>query len=176
MKRALGEGYLMPEANDVTGPQALLYENPTLALGPAGAWFMQHGFEHTLQLMQRARTGETDEKPLPPAIAHRLMDPSQRQLSITQLEQYARCPFSYYLRYGLSLEEREVPQVRSLEEGNALHDILQEAGRFLSQALSQAQAQEIAGSLAEQKQAEYAVYQTSSRYLLQKKPVQSSAH
>lgn len=175
MKRALGEGYLMPEANDVTGPQALLYENPTLALGPGGAWFMQHGFEHTLQLMQRARAGETDEKPLPPAIAHRLMDPSQRQLSITQLEQYARCPFSYYLRYGLSLEEREVPQVRSLEEGNALHDILQEAGRFLSQALSQAQAQEIAGSLAEQKQAEYAVYQTSSRYRYYWRKLQKTA-
>ena len=44
--------------------------------------------------------------------------------SVSRLEQYESCPFSYYLKYGLNLSEREEFKVRSLDTGTFMHDII----------------------------------------------------
>ncbi|MCI8633213.1 MAG: hypothetical protein HFE64_07020 [Lachnospiraceae bacterium] len=148
----------------VSRPLPFLYEEPSPFSGAAGKWLMAHGYERQLYLMEAGRMARQEKRLLSAGVARRLMDPAQRLLSITQLEQYARCPFSYYLRYGLYLKEREVPQVRSLEDGNVLHDILQEAGEYLLQALQEREAEQLAEQLAQLKQEEYPVYQTTGRY------------
>lgn len=162
--RLAGSQAMLEERKGILLPLPFLYEEPSPFSGYAGKWLMSHGYQNQLQLMEEGRRARQELRQLSPALARKLMDPAQRLLSVTQLEQYARCPFSYYLRYGLYLKEREVPQVRSLEDGNVLHDILQEAGEYLVRALQEEEAQALAERLAQLKQEEYPVYQTTGRY------------
>lgn len=44
--------------------------------------------------------------------------------SVSRLEQFQSCPFSYYLKYGLNLSEKETFKVDSLDTGTFMHDII----------------------------------------------------
>ena len=44
--------------------------------------------------------------------------------SVSKLEQYKSCPFSYYLKYGLNLSEREEFKIQALDTGNFMHDVI----------------------------------------------------
>ena len=44
--------------------------------------------------------------------------------SISRLEQYRRCPFSFHLKYGLKLQEEEELKIKSLDTGNFMHDVI----------------------------------------------------
>ena len=45
--------------------------------------------------------------------------------SITRLETYAKCAYSHFLKYGLSLRERELFSFEAKDLGSAFHDTLQ---------------------------------------------------
>lgn len=45
--------------------------------------------------------------------------------SVTSMETFARCPYSYYIKYGLGLIPREEYQVQSLDFGNVLHNSME---------------------------------------------------
>ncbi len=45
--------------------------------------------------------------------------------SISKLEQYASCGYSYFLKYTLGLRERDIHQVESRETGNILHSAME---------------------------------------------------
>ena len=44
--------------------------------------------------------------------------------SVSKLESYANCPFSYYLKYGLKLNDKEVLKVESVDTGTFMHDVI----------------------------------------------------
>lgn len=44
--------------------------------------------------------------------------------SISKIEKYAKCPYSFYLQYGLYIKENEKYKVRSLDIGNFNHEVL----------------------------------------------------
>lgn len=44
--------------------------------------------------------------------------------SVSRLEQYRRCPFSFHLKYGLKLVEEENFKIRSLDTGNFMHEVI----------------------------------------------------
>lgn len=44
--------------------------------------------------------------------------------SVSRLEQYEACPFSYFLKYGLNLSEREEFKIQSIDTGTFMHDII----------------------------------------------------
>ena len=44
--------------------------------------------------------------------------------SISRLEQYRRCPFSFHLKYGLKLQEEEELKINSIDTGNFMHDVI----------------------------------------------------
>ncbi|MBR2744522.1 MAG: helicase-exonuclease AddAB subunit AddB [Clostridia bacterium] len=44
--------------------------------------------------------------------------------SVSRLEQYRACPFSYYLKYGLNLSEKDTLKVDSLDTGTFMHDTI----------------------------------------------------
>ena len=44
--------------------------------------------------------------------------------SVSRLEQYESCPFSYFLKYGLNLSEREEFKIQSLDTGTFMHDVI----------------------------------------------------
>ena len=45
--------------------------------------------------------------------------------SVTRLEQYAKCSFNYFLKYGLSLKEREIFSFEAKDMGTILHAVLE---------------------------------------------------
>lgn len=46
--------------------------------------------------------------------------------SVSRLEQYRACPFSYYLKYGLKIEETKTLQVNAVDTGSFMHDVIDE--------------------------------------------------
>ena len=46
------------------------------------------------------------------------------QTSVSRLEQYQACPFSYYLKYGLKLKEQEEYKIKSIDTGTFMHEII----------------------------------------------------
>ena len=46
--------------------------------------------------------------------------------SISKLEQYQKCPFSFHLKYGLKIKEQEEYKLRALDTGSFMHDVLDE--------------------------------------------------
>jgi len=55
-----------------------------------------------------------------------------QKTSITRLEAYNSCPFSYYAKYLLQLEPREVFSVGFADSGSFLHDFLDRFSEFIS--------------------------------------------
>ena len=51
--------------------------------------------------------------------------------SVTRMEQYARCAFSHFLKYGLCLEERQEYRLQAPDIGNLYHDGLKRFGNEL---------------------------------------------
>lgn len=51
--------------------------------------------------------------------------------SVTRLEKYQQCPFAFYARYGLNLEERSIKQFGAPEIGIFLHESLRALGMQL---------------------------------------------
>ena len=46
--------------------------------------------------------------------------------SISKLEQYRRCPFSYFLQYGLKIKPQEELKVQSFDTGTFMHETIDE--------------------------------------------------
>ena len=44
--------------------------------------------------------------------------------SISRLEQYRKCPFSFHLKYGLKLKEKEDLRIKPIDTGTFMHDII----------------------------------------------------
>ena len=44
--------------------------------------------------------------------------------SVSRLEQYRKCPFSYYLQYGLKLKEKETLKIQSMDTGSFMHETI----------------------------------------------------
>ena len=49
---------------------------------------------------------------------------NKMQTSVSKLEQYRSCPFSFYLKYGLKIEEKRKFQIQSLDTGNFMHEVI----------------------------------------------------
>ena len=68
---------------------------------------------------------EPDEKEnLSPAVAERLYGPVLRS-SVSRLEQFASCPFKFFVHSGLRANERKTFELDARERGNFQHDVLQ---------------------------------------------------
>lgn len=53
--------------------------------------------------------------------------------SVSRLEQYRRCPFSFHMKYGLKLNEEEKFEIRSLDTGNFMHDVIDDFFEMVEQ-------------------------------------------
>lgn len=76
-------------------------------------------------------------------------------LSVSSLELFRRCPFSYFARYGLRLKERKILQFTAPDLGNIFHEALRELLETMKQrglpweALAEAGNELISGMVAE---------------------------
>ena len=44
--------------------------------------------------------------------------------SVSRLEQYRKCPFSFHLKYGLKLKEKDELKIKPIDTGSFMHDII----------------------------------------------------
>lgn len=44
--------------------------------------------------------------------------------SISKLEQYKECPFSFHMQYGLNLKEKDEFKIKSIDTGSFMHDVV----------------------------------------------------
>ena len=51
---------------------------------------------------------------------------NKMQTSVSKLEQYRKCPFSFHLKYGLGLDENGKFELKSLDTGSFMHDVIEE--------------------------------------------------
>lgn len=53
--------------------------------------------------------------------------------SVSRLEKYRSCPFSYYLQYGLNLKEKEELKVQSFNTGSFMHETIDTFFEYIRQ-------------------------------------------
>ena len=53
--------------------------------------------------------------------------------SVSRLETYRRCPFSYYLQYGLRLKEKEELKIHTFDTGAFMHETIDEFFEYVNQ-------------------------------------------
>lgn len=51
---------------------------------------------------------------------------NKMKTSISKLEQYRTCPFSFHLKYGLRLKEEEKLELKSIDTGSFMHEVIDE--------------------------------------------------
>ncbi|HEY1490709.1 MAG TPA: PD-(D/E)XK nuclease family protein, partial [Verrucomicrobiae bacterium] len=75
---------------------------------------------------------EPDEKEnLSLRVAEKLYGPVLKS-SVSRLEEFAQCPFKFFLRSGLHANERKVFELDARERGNFQHDVLKEFHRQIT--------------------------------------------
>ena len=53
-------------------------------------------------------------------------DNGRLMFSVSRIEKYAQCPFSYYVQYGLKAKDRKVYEFSAPDLGSFMHEILDE--------------------------------------------------
>ncbi len=72
------------------------------------------------------------EKILSAETAQRLYAPAKKiQTSVTRLENFNECPFKYFAKFGLGLEERVEYKIQTPDIGSILHAVMSRFGRDL---------------------------------------------
>ena len=97
---------------------------------------------------------------LSPALAEKLYGPVLRT-SVSRVEEFAACPFKFFVRSGLRAEERKVFELDARERGNFQHDVLKVFHERLAAAhqhwrdLTPAQARERISAIANELMVDY---------------------
>ena len=76
-----------------------------------------------LQRVEAAITGGISPAPFGRALAERMYGAAPN-MSASRLEQFNRCPFAHYLKYGLRAKERPESKEEAADAGTFLHDAL----------------------------------------------------
>lgn len=51
--------------------------------------------------------------------------------SVSKLELYKKCPFSYFMQYSLDINPKEIYKISSLDTGTFMHDVLEKFSKYL---------------------------------------------
>lgn len=86
------------------------------------AWYQKHQLEKLQRVTPGLSYVNTVERQSE-AMAKRLYGETMHA-SVSKLERYVQCPYSFYLQYGLQAKEREVYRVGTPDVGTFLHEII----------------------------------------------------
>ncbi|MBR1803034.1 MAG: helicase-exonuclease AddAB subunit AddB [Clostridia bacterium] len=75
--------------------------------------------QHALQALQRVNQLENLEK----ETLQKLYGTTLKT-SVSRLEQFEACAFSYYLKYGLKLQEKDTLKVEAVDTGSFMHEVI----------------------------------------------------
>lgn len=79
--------------------------------------------QHQVKLLQGSLMARNQEGKISRPLARRLYG-KRLKASVSRLEQFARCPFAHYARYGLKLRERTTHELSSPDMGQFFHALL----------------------------------------------------
>ncbi len=79
--------------------------------------------KNLLNIIKKSSALHKKREVLSPEIVNKIYS-DEIASSVTKLEKYALCPFAYFMKYNLNVDERKIYEVRHLEFGNVLHNIL----------------------------------------------------
>ncbi|MCR5005302.1 MAG: PD-(D/E)XK nuclease family protein [Clostridiales bacterium] len=129
-------------------------------------WLAQHDQGPILDVIAAGTKDHAPQETLEDDLLWELLGLSTRSVSVSQLEQYARCPLAYFFNYGLALKEREVLSIRPLDDGNVLHALLEKIGPQLEGqgTIGTEKIDAVMQTLLDEQSEAFARYQTSSRY------------
>ncbi len=97
-------------------------------------WYRRKdGWQDMLARLTNAAYAKKPEQRLSPATAEDLYG-LHFQTSITRMEQFAKCPYSQYLQYGLRLRERPAYHFSNMDLGTVCHDALDRYARKIRDA------------------------------------------
>lgn len=89
-------------------------------------WLTLDPIRHSqVKRLQSSLFTQNQEKRIQRPLARRLYG-KQLKASVSRLEQFAKCPFAHYVRYGLKLRERSAYQLSSPDMGQFFHAILRD--------------------------------------------------
>ena len=110
----------MPEAG---APSRFTVANP--AAGTVKHWDELLALPTLAELMKslRALREPDSTESLSPALAEKLFGPTQHS-SVSRLEEFAACPFRFFIHSGLQAEERKVFELDAREQGSFQHEVL----------------------------------------------------
>ncbi len=66
----------------------------------------------------------TDDQKQPLSKGEEVLLPKGKT-SVTRLESFFRCPYAYFLEHGLKLKERKEGQLKAVDTGNIIHEVLE---------------------------------------------------
>lgn len=92
-------------------------------------------YRDRIRLMLEAAFSEGDlkRKDTISRIVARALYGTELNCSITRLENYARCAYAHFLKYGLSLKERELFSFEARDVGSVFHDTLKTYAQILKE-------------------------------------------
>ncbi|MFO7637166.1 MAG: PD-(D/E)XK nuclease family protein [Clostridia bacterium] len=85
-----------------------------------GKWYEEHGGFHVPPVESEERESGLG------TYGAKLLYGDTLHTSVSKLEKYGQCPFSYYAQYGLDLMEREIFGLKATHMGEILHQLVQE--------------------------------------------------
>lgn len=88
------------------------------------AWYKENEAQRVKRVFEGANFTNVPEKISYENIKR--MYGSSLRTSVSRLEQYRRCPFSFHLKYGLKLKEEDEFKIRALDTGNFMHEVIDE--------------------------------------------------
>ena len=83
---------------------------------------------------QTALVPPLTQNAITPAVAQKLYGPTSLRCSVSQLEQFAACPFQFFVSAGLRAQERDILELDARTVGTFLHEVLAEFHRRLAAA------------------------------------------
>ncbi len=119
--KASGWQYLLEHFNDTT--PSLLALKDFFKKDPE--------YNERVQAMERFSRYSHQVSNLSPKIAQSLYGTALRG-SITKLERFASCPFSYFMQYGLRAKERKILKIDAPDIGHLLHKLVELASQELA--------------------------------------------
>ena len=97
------------------------------SFGELYRWYAENLLQEELEVLIRQAVMLTEREQLTPETAGALYG-NVIVGSVTRMEQYARCAFAHFLKYGMALEERQEYRLQAPDIGNLYHDALRRFG------------------------------------------------
>ncbi|MBO4389518.1 MAG: PD-(D/E)XK nuclease family protein [Lachnospiraceae bacterium] len=121
-----------PEADRSLLVQARLKDTQAWFLALYDSFRTMPAYERFLKLLEQGVSFGYRPDHLRPETASKLF-PEEKELSVSRLETFAKCQYSYFLKYSLGLNERDLFRFESVDFGNLCHDILDQVFRIMQE-------------------------------------------